>query len=1037
MLHSGDLMVTVVCKGALKQVLGKKVTDAKVRNVEKILSRKMRELARTSPEWQGLTARERIVAGADQAVRELRAKEQEVKRRAILQIQAKRSNRLTMETLKQPKKNWATALVDRLDQVYNTQQTLFREMFSRSKVALDEVADGDFYAWLQNPKNVLAFVRELDGVKTTNKTAAKVSKTWSEFTEMMRQRVNRSGANVGKLDYGYIPRTHDNVKIQKIGDDANGRNQWVEDTLPLLKREYYLREDGSAMTDDELRAFLRQVKTTLDTDGLNKIEPGQRRGTGVGSARLGNQHRELHLTADGWVQYNAKYGRGTLLEAIQGHIHRMSRDTALFEEMGSNPEATYQYLNDIAKTRDNGEQTAGIGGFYVLPDEMWATVSGVTGRPVNQSAAQIQNNIVNTLVSARLGKAFLSAVSDFGSTFVTARYNKLPAMRVYLETMRAAGKEGQEAAKLHGLIAESMIGDGNKFILDNLTENWSAKVANATLRISGLHAMTDAIRRGHSIVHMQALGEMRATNWKDLDSSDLSRLQEHNITESDWSAWQKANLDDWRGTSMLTATGIRKLSDTQIRETIKPRINDIGVEADIAVRKLMQRNAQDAGWVAAREGRLTALTQELEAKLKELETDKSEQASKAKDYIRTQIDALEADRDFSRVRSMVDEEALTDEFATRLRVREYLKAKGKPDAGVKTFGGAQVAVGKKLGAKEIAARTRVKEANARIRKIDKTTRDYLDQKFGQIEKRLLVQRKALNDFTRRSEARQQQRDLAIRSVLERAENQIADEVLSARDKTTTKYLSFINDESHYASIAPDALARSAITRGTRPGSAKGILFRVGGLFATFPLSMVTRHWRRASKLGWDNGQAGYLVSLIASHTLLGAVSVQSRNVIFGKDPEDMTTFKFWIKSLIYGGALGWIGDTIEAIGGVVSRYRGQPDLGSTLGAGAAVVGDVLAPIGSGVGAVTGENRPETFYQDIYRAAKGFVPFSNIWWLEGALNHMLLHDLQDAINPGYLQRMERNTKKNQGVDYFWRPGEALPRRAPDLESAIGE
>src|SRR5688500_10277391 len=507
-------MASVVCKDALKQVLGSKVSDAKVDAVERIISRKMRELGRSDPTtWSRLTPRERIVAGTDQAVVELRSKEQAKKRAAILQVQALRSNRLSVEALKQPKKNWATALGDRLNQVYNTQQTMARQFFSESKTRLDEVTDGDFFALLQNPRNALHFVREIDGEAPGNQQMAAAAKEWLDFTEGKRQRANRAGTNIGKLDYGYIPQSHDTIKIRKVKDGADGSNQWVEDVLPWLRRDHYLREDGAPMSDDELRAFLKEAKTTLETDGLNTQIPGQRRGTGTGASRLGNQHREIHLSADGWVQYNQKYGRGTLFEALQNHTHRMARDIALFEEMGTVPENTFQYLKGIVEKNDGGEETLGLGGFAVRPVHIWDVVSGLSSRAVNQTTANMHNNITNLLVAARLGKAVISAVTDLGSVFVTARYNKLPVMRIYMETIRAGGKEGREMAQMHGLIAESIIGDGNKLILELMTDNWSAKVANGTLRWQGLHRLTDTLRRAHSIVHMQALAEMRLTAW--------------------------------------------------------------------------------------------------------------------------------------------------------------------------------------------------------------------------------------------------------------------------------------------------------------------------------------------------------------------------------------------------------------------------------------------------------------------------------------------------------------------------------------------
>ena len=49
---------------------------------------------------------------------------------------------------------------------------------------------------------------------------------------------------------------------------------------------------------------------------------------------------------------------------------------------------------------------------------------------------------------------------------------------------------------------------------------------------------------------------------------------------------------------------------------------------------------------------------------------------------------------------------------------------------------------------------------------------------------------------------------------------------------------------------------------------------------------------------------------------------------------------------------------------------------------------------------------------------------------------MLHNLQEAANPGYLSRMRQRAMKDWGQGYWWAPGEALPDRAPDFERAFG-
>jgi hypothetical protein len=51
-------------------------------------------------------------------------------------------------------------------------------------------------------------------------------------------------------------------------------------------------------------------------------------------------------------------------------------------------------------------------------------------------------------------------------------------------------------------------------------------------------------------------------------------------------------------------------------------------------------------------------------------------------------------------------------------------------------------------------------------------------------------------------------------------------------------------------------------------------------------------------------------------------------------------------------------------------------------------------------------------------------------------HWVLHNLQEAANPGYLARMQKRAQKDWNQGFYWAPGEALPDRAPDFGNAFG-
>jgi hypothetical protein len=285
--------------------------------------------------------------------------------------------------------------------------------------------------------------------------------------------------------------------------------------------------------------------------------------------------------------------------------------------------------------------------------------------------------------------------------------------------------------------------------------------------------------------------------------------------------------------------------------------------------------------------------------------------------------------------------------------------------------------------------------------------------------------------------------LTVQSLRAIADADLTNAGLSRRDldRAVSRMLGYIIDESEFASLGQDLKTRAAITRGTQKGTPAGELLRSVGLFKGFPIGMISRHWERMADTWHTGGRVsavGYGASLIASTTLLGALVVQLRDLRDGKDPRDMTTSKFWGAAMMQGGGVGIFGDLLYA--GTSGENRAGLSGGQTLwaGIGGPVVGSVAElyelTLGNLGQAARGE---DTHYKaEALRFAKGHAPFVNLWYAKSAIDHAVLHDLQEQLSPGYLARMRRNVRKDWRQDYWWRPGKTLPRRGPDWARAAG-
>jgi len=273
-------------------------------------------------------------------------------------------------------------------------------------------------------------------------------------------------------------------------------------------------------------------------------------------------------------------------------------------------------------------------------------------------------------------------------------------------------------------------------------------------------------------------------------------------------------------------------------------------------------------------------------------------------------------------------------------------------------------------------------------------------------------------------------------------------------QVATKVLGLTLDEANFAVVNPDVATRAIVTGGGRPaGTIDGELWRSFAQFKSFPIAMLTRHWRRVldTPQGLEGAPAGFgadtaaggafnkvavLAGLNLTLTMLGGMVLQNKALVQGKDPYDMTEGKFWMRAFTQGGGAGYLGDMLfkdptEQRGNKTEQVVGTV-LGPSAGAVAGLAGDLV--VGNAWEAAKGK---ETHMAaETLRWTNSQLPYSNLWWSRGAYEHWFLFSAQEALNPGYLARMKQRAQKDWQQGYWWDPADAFPDRAPDLEQAIG-
>lgn len=257
-----------------------------------------------------------------------------------------------------------------------------------------------------------------------------------------------------------------------------------------------------------------------------------------------------------------------------------------------------------------------------------------------------------------------------------------------------------------------------------------------------------------------------------------------------------------------------------------------------------------------------------------------------------------------------------------------------------------------------------------------------------------------------------------------------------------KYLGLITDESEVAILNPDMATRAIVTAGgTQRGTILGELLRSAMQFKSFPIAMISRHWRRM--LETPQGLEGapltanrlaYAGALMVSLTALGAVAFQTKQLVSGKDPVDMTTPKFWKQSLLQGGGLGFAGDILF---GDTTQDRSPLDsLGRlALGPSFGSVADLYELTKGNIDEYQAGKETHAGAEGL-RFARSHLPLVNLWYAKAALDHFALFALQENMSPGYLGRIQGKARKDWGQDY-WIDPDSGDVRAPDFSAVTGQ
>jgi len=231
------------------------------------------------------------------------------------------------------------------------------------------------------------------------------------------------------------------------------------------------------------------------------------------------------------------------------------------------------------------------------------------------------------------------------------------------------------------------------------------------------------------------------------------------------------------------------------------------------------------------------------------------------------------------------------------------------------------------------------------------------------------------------------------------------------------------DRMHHAVIEPGARTRAFMLRGTQPGTVAGELLRFIGQFKSFPVALIqSTLGREVYGRGYDTlgdylkrgkGDMLGLATFIALSTAMGYAAMAAKDLLRGKNPRPVDDPKTWAAAMVQGGGLGLYGDFLF---GKYNRMGGS--LTGSMAGPVANLADTVADLWTRIR--TGDD----FGAVAFNAALQNTPFMSLFYTRAALDYLILYQIQESLNPGFLRRMERRIQRENDQTFYLPPSQVV-------------
>lgn len=577
------------CKAAVAKALGKaSLTAQEAANIDQRVIDAKKALARKDIQaWRNLSDAEKLVKAGEFVAEDIQA---QLKRKHAIAARDILTQNKNLAQLDHPTLS-ASEVVDRMVAAHGDMSGI-QSIDSKAR-AIASVYRGELVDFYTNVKGGLGVFTDAELVQkivherfndsTGDPLAKKISDKMGEVFEGMRERFNRAGGDIGKLDDWGLPQTHSLEKIVKAGKQA-----WVQKAEDLIDTSKYVHEDGTYYSQQEIRELLEYSYDTLSSNGANKTEIGRQ--SFGGNSKVTSRHSEsrvLHFKdAESWVEYQSEFGGMPFVDLIEAHVNGLSKDIAMVENLGSSPKNSMRILMDAAEQKDwqKGLDADTTAKSRKRAQTMFDEFTG-QNTPQSEVLANLGLAYRSMNVASMLGGTTISSVTDQAMIAKTASVHGIAFRKTFgelLTQLNPKNKEDRELAHSLGLATEEMLGSIARWSDDGLTSvhgksqklaRVSSGIASHIMRVSGLNALTAASKVGFTKMLMEKYGRLsRSKAWADLDAMDRELMEKTGLSERAWEVMRLADpVVDRKDNQLMSARSIYEIPDNQLTQFGDPQ----------------------------------------------------------------------------------------------------------------------------------------------------------------------------------------------------------------------------------------------------------------------------------------------------------------------------------------------------------------------------------------------------------------------------------------------------------------------------------